>query len=75
MGETWSYPEITYSDNVTDASEISGWVTVKYPSGVIRDVKNELTFTEEGNYVVSFLAVDAAGNMSCVSMMTYAEGE
>lgn len=75
VGEKFTLPEATYNDNVTESTDISGWTTVKYPSGVILDVKNEVTFATQGNYVISFLAVDTAGNLNCVSTTIYAEGE
>ena len=75
VGDTLKFPEVTYSDNISEETDISGWVTVKYPSGVITDVKNELKFTEEGVYEITFLAVDGRGNMSRVTEKTYAEGE
>lgn len=75
VGDKLQFPEITCADNVSKEDEISKWVTVKNPSGVVMEAKREVEFKEEGLYQITFLAIDAMGNMSRVQVATYAEGE
>lgn len=74
VGEKLKFPEVTYSDNVSEETAISGWVTVKNPSGVVTEAKGSVELTEEGVYEITFLAIDEIGNMSRITMKTYAEG-
>lgn len=75
VGQKIKLPTVTYSDNISEETAISGWVTVKNPAGVVMDVKGSVELTEEGVYEFTFLAIDETGNMSRVTMKTYAEGE
>lgn len=74
-GETLQLPEITYKDNVTAAAEITGWVTVKCPGGQIRGVKDSLAFEENGQYVLTFFAMDGEGNVRSLRQTIYVKGE
>jgi len=75
VGEKITLPAVTYRDNISDETAISGWVTVKNPKGVVMDVEGSVELTEEGVYEFTFLAIDETGNMSRITMKTYAEGE
>lgn len=75
VGDTLKFPEVTYSDNSCADEEIVTWVTVKHPSGIIVEAEKSVELAEEGQYEITFLAQDAIGNLSRVSMKTYAEGE
>lgn len=74
VGEKLQFPEVTYSDNVSEEDAISGWVTVKSPSGVVMEAKGSVELTEAGVYEINFLAIDEIGNMSRITAKTYAEG-
>lgn len=73
VGDTLTFPEVTYSDNVTKAETIKSWITVKYPSGRIMDEKESITLEEEGVYEITYSATDEAGNVGRLTIKTYAE--
>lgn len=75
VGDTLKFPKVTYSDNSCKEDEIVSWVTVKHPSGIIVEAEDSVELTEEGQYEITFLAQDAIGNLSRISVKTYAEGE
>lgn len=74
-GETMQMPEITYKDNVTAAEEITSWITVKRPGGQITGVKDAITFEENGQYILTFFAMDAEGNVRSLRQTIYVKGE
>ena len=75
VGDKLQFPEVICTDNVSKEDEISCWITVKNPSGVVTEAKREVEFKEEGLHEITFLAIDAMGNMSRMKVSTYAEGE
>ena len=75
VGDKLQFPEVICTDNVSKEDEISCWITVKNPSGVVTEAKREVELKEEGLYEITFLAIDAMGNMSRMKVSTYAEGE
>ncbi len=73
VGETLVLPEVTYSDNASEGDKIEKWVTVKYPNGVIMETDKKVEFLEEGLYEITFSSTDEAGNLSRISVKTFAE--
>lgn len=74
-GEKLVFPEVTCSDNISAAENITLNVIVKHPSGIITAESTSVELTEEGVYEIIFMAVDEAGNVGRVTAKTYAKGE
>lgn len=73
VGDTVTFPQMNCSDNKTEEENITCWITVKHPNGVVSAEKNELELTEKGVYEISFMAMDETGNISCKTEKICAE--
>lgn len=75
VGDKLTFPEVTCSDNISEAENIKLYVTVKHPNGIVTAESKSVELSEEGVYEITFIAVDEAGNLGRLLMKTYAEGE
>lgn len=73
VGDTVTFPKMTYSDNRTDEENVVSWVTVKHPNGVITAEQEKVKLMEKGVYEISFMAMDETGNISTVTEKICAE--
>lgn len=65
-GATVTVKSYTVSDDISSADAINSWVSVFYPSGIVRETGNGGTFyaEEKGDYTVLYCGMDAEGNYS-----------
>ena len=70
VGDTVKFPSIKVSDNLTAKENIKTAIYVIGPTGFIYStMNNSFKFTEEGKYIVRYVAIDEAGNtayLDCV---------
>ena len=73
VGQTYTFPEMTVTDNA--ATECQSWITVQHPSGIL--TREEISFVpeEEGNYTIIYMAVDESGNVGKLIAQTHAKKE
>ncbi len=64
VGSTVTIAQCIVADETTDLSALTAWVSVFYPSGVVRAPQNGSTFYagEKGNYTVLYCCYDEVGN-------------
>lgn len=65
-GDTVTVKSYTISDDISSADAINSWVSVIYPSGIMRETSNGGTFyaEEKGDYTVLYCGFDEVGNYS-----------
>jgi hypothetical protein len=66
VGKTYEFPVLTFKDNVS--TELTTYIYLtygNYQKVIVKD--NKFTFEKRGEYVVSYSAVDEAGNTTVVS--------
>lgn len=72
VGEEFIFPEVEVEDNAK--GDITTYVTVKAPNGVITREKDKFVPQTEGVYTITFSALDASGNIGRYQVEICAEG-
>lgn len=72
VGETVTFSKMKVEDEVE--GDITTWINVAYPSGIIKCEKESFVPEEEGIYRVTYSAMDASGNIGRLVVELYAAG-
>ena len=71
VGDKITFPQMTATDD--NSENVSTWVNVQYPSGKVTCEQSSFVATEEGQYILTFCAMDEDKNIRRVEQKTYAE--
>lgn len=72
-GESYTFPEYTVEDN--SGSECISWITVEHPDGTMSVEEGSFVPQEAGIYCFTFTAMDENGNVTRITVKTYAKEE